>query len=154
MKLKPPVRRRCLLVGLLLAAFGLAPAQAKPPRLPAARLLSVFPAGGQAGTTVDVLVNGQDLDDARAAAVLRSGDHGHPQAGARGLGQTGLQPLEANSGCRSDPRSAADGTRSEPWASKAYRTRGRSWSSASQKLAKPNRTMCRPMPRRFGRIRS
>src|SRR5256884_229951 len=50
--------RLCPLVGLLLGM------NASLAQLPAARLSTVFPPGGKAGTTIEADVTGSDLDDA------------------------------------------------------------------------------------------
>ncbi|MEX0938777.1 MAG: PPC domain-containing protein [Pirellulales bacterium] len=55
---------RLAIHGLLLAAACIASATAAFAQLPTARLFSVFPAGGQRGTTVDIVIaRGADLDD-------------------------------------------------------------------------------------------
>src|ERR1700722_17330431 len=59
-------QRLIFATGLLLAIF-LGPVwgqQQPPPGLPAPRLLLVFPMGGKAGSTVEVIVTGQDVEDA------------------------------------------------------------------------------------------
>ena len=57
------------LLALLLWAMPDAAAQ----QLPRARLTSIFPAGGQQGTTLDVTVAGGDLDGANALTFSHSG---------------------------------------------------------------------------------
>ena len=62
MKTHSPLLKGFTLLALLLWALPDAAAQ----QLPRARLTSVFPAGGQQGTTLDVTVAGGDLDGANA----------------------------------------------------------------------------------------
>lgn len=62
--------------GYLFPAFGLTLAILSAStwaQLPAARLNAVFPAGGQAGTTVDVVLNGLDLDSASELRFSHAG---------------------------------------------------------------------------------
>src|SRR5437773_9769828 len=57
-----PNRQRLILLGhVLLWSLTAASLRAE---LPLARLHAIFPAGGKAGTTFEVSVNGPDLDDA------------------------------------------------------------------------------------------
>ncbi|MFM8584756.1 MAG: serine protease [Planctomycetaceae bacterium] len=66
----PGQRPRLLVLGVawlmsgLLPAWVTAPAVAQSVGLPAPRLLTIFPLGGQAGTTVEVKVTGEHLDGA------------------------------------------------------------------------------------------
>ena len=62
MKTHSPLLKGFTLLALILWALPDAGAQL----LPRARLTSVFPAGGQQGTTLDVTVAGGDLDGANA----------------------------------------------------------------------------------------
>jgi hypothetical protein len=64
-----------------------------PPSLPDARLNSVFPAGGMRGTTVEVTINGFDLDNANRLHFDNAGITSEPKLVEPGLGQTGLQPV-------------------------------------------------------------
>lgn len=79
----------------LVSALGLATAglcQAQGPGLPTARLTSVFPPGGQRGTTVEVTILGSDLEDAN----LQFSDPGitaAPKTTEPGLGQADPQPV-------------------------------------------------------------
>src|SRR5580698_2853231 len=68
-------------------------AEAQTPSLPAARLYSIYPAGGKQGTTFDVTIAGADLDDARQLQFAEPGISGEPKMGEPALGQTGPQPL-------------------------------------------------------------
>ena len=54
--------RAVALVGLLLGSTALA--QQPQVLLPQPRIASAFPMGAKAGTTVEIIVNGTDLDDA------------------------------------------------------------------------------------------
>ena len=63
------------LLALLLWALPDAAAQ----QLPRARLTSVFPAGGQQGTTLDVTVAGGDLDGANALTFSHPGITAKPK---------------------------------------------------------------------------
>ena len=58
--LAAPARRLRLGVSLIAVAFSLGVAHAQ---LPVARLTSLFPPGGRAGSTVEVAISGADLDD-------------------------------------------------------------------------------------------
>ncbi|HXG46696.1 MAG TPA: hypothetical protein VNO52_03655 [Methylomirabilota bacterium] len=60
--LNPMTRRRPHSLGAALVLL-LGGTAARPAHLPVARLQSIFPPGGQAGTTVEVVVTGSDLDD-------------------------------------------------------------------------------------------
>src|SRR5205823_270546 len=57
--------------------------------LPLARLASIFPAGGQAGSTVEVLVTGQDLDDLNRLHFAHAGLTARPKLSAAGVAETG-----------------------------------------------------------------
>jgi len=64
-----------------------------PPSLPDARLAWVFPAGGRVGTTFDVTVRGDDLDDSRQLLFDDPGISSIVKLAEPGLGQTGPQPV-------------------------------------------------------------
>src|SRR5207249_871228 len=49
--------------------------------LPLARLFTIFPPGGKAGSTVEVTVNGVDLDDPTLLLFSNSNVTGSPKAG-------------------------------------------------------------------------
>ena len=69
MKTHSPLLKGFTLLALLLWALPDAAAQ----QLPRARLTSVFPAGGQQGTTLDVTVAGGDLDGANQLVFSHAG---------------------------------------------------------------------------------
>ena len=78
------------MIGILLASAAFAQQMG----LPGARLYSVHPAGGKAGTTVEVLIDGADLDGAAklhfsAPQITAVQKMGEPE-----LGQTGPQPQD------------------------------------------------------------
>lgn len=64
-----------------------------PPTLPNPRLSYIFPAGGQAGQTLDVTVGGDDLDDVRFLRFNNPGISATPKLTDPGLGQIGPQPI-------------------------------------------------------------
>jgi hypothetical protein len=85
--------RRNLLLPLLAGILCTATANAQlPPTLPNPRLNWLFPAGGQAGTTFQVTVTGDDLDDANKLLFSHSGITATLKTTDPGLGQTGPQP--------------------------------------------------------------
>ncbi|HWC88271.1 MAG TPA: pre-peptidase C-terminal domain-containing protein, partial [Pirellulales bacterium] len=63
------------------------------PGLPVARLTSVFPPGGQRGTTFDVAILGVDLDEARQLQFSDPAISAVPKTVPPGLGQSGPQPV-------------------------------------------------------------
>ena len=75
MKTHSPLLKGFTLLALLLWALPDAAAQ----QLPRARLTSVFPAGGQQGTTLDVTVAGGDLDGANALSFSHPGITAKPK---------------------------------------------------------------------------
>lgn len=79
---------------LVLACTAVVQAQAPlPPSLPDARLAWIFPAGGKSGTSFDVTVRGDDLDDAGQLLFDDPGITSAPKVAEPGLGQTGPQPV-------------------------------------------------------------
>lgn len=79
--------RTCLTVAFAVTVFAtLSPASAQSVCLPAPRLLTTMPMGGQVGTTFDVAVTGDNIEDAEAlhfshpgvAAVPKRDDAGQP----------------------------------------------------------------------------
>ncbi|MDB5387645.1 MAG: peptidase domain protein [Planctomycetaceae bacterium] len=79
-----------IVLGMSLPAVAQLPL---PPSLPDARLGWIFPAGGQLGTTFDVTVRGDDLDDATQLQFDDPGITSVVKLGEPGLGQTGPQPV-------------------------------------------------------------
>jgi hypothetical protein len=65
---RPRFVRHILVAALVALAVSRARAQ-----LPSAELVSVSPPGGKVGTTLDVTLNGADLDDARALLFSNAG---------------------------------------------------------------------------------
>jgi hypothetical protein len=57
--------------------------------LPLARLTAVFPAGGQAGATVEVTLSGQDLDEVTRLHFARPGITAKPKTTAAGVAEPG-----------------------------------------------------------------
>jgi hypothetical protein len=84
-----------LLTVILISGWsGIAWAQLPlPPSLPDARLEWVFPPGGQRGTTFDVTLHGDDLDEATQLQFDEPGIASVPKLGEPGLGQTGPQTI-------------------------------------------------------------
>ena len=80
MKTHSPLLKGFTLLALLLWALPDAAAQ----QLPRARLTSIFPAGGQKGTTLDVTVSGGDLDGANALTFSHAGITAKPKLDAAG----------------------------------------------------------------------
>lgn len=80
MKTHSPLLKGFTLLALLLWALPDAAAQ----QLPRARLTSIFPAGGQQGTTLDVTVAGGDLDGANALTFSHAGITAKPKLDAAG----------------------------------------------------------------------
>src|SRR5688572_2629541 len=74
-------RRTAAWVPCALAA-SLAPATASA-QLPVARLHSVFPPGGRAGSSVEVTLTGQDLDDAKELRFSHPGIKAEPAEGGK-----------------------------------------------------------------------
>src|SRR5579862_224180 len=65
-----------LAASLLVATFFTAPAAAQQqpgPGLPSPRLLQVMPPGGKAGSTVEITLSGQDLDEAHSLKFSQPG---------------------------------------------------------------------------------
>ena len=87
---------RPLVLGACAAwAVGLpALAKAQQTGLPGARLTAVFPAGGQAGSSVQLGLTGADLDDTAALLFSHPGITATPKTAEPGLGQSGPQPVE------------------------------------------------------------
>jgi hypothetical protein len=71
--------------------------------LPNPRLSRAFPAGGQAGTTVEVVVSGHDLVDARELLFNHPGITAKLKMAEPGLGQTGPQPVYGTFDVRISP---------------------------------------------------
>jgi hypothetical protein len=93
-----PLLSRRALRGLCLAALCTATLATSavaqlPPTLPNPRLNWLFPAGGQAGTTVEVTTGGDDLDGARQLSFSHPGITAKLKMAPPGLGQTGPQPV-------------------------------------------------------------
>jgi len=83
-----------VLCGLLWSVvFATTAAAQLPPTLPNPRLNWSFPAGGQVGTTFELTVAGDDLDDARQLFFSHGGITAKLKMADPGLGQTGPQPL-------------------------------------------------------------
>lgn len=88
------IRRLAFACAVILGVVSSASAQLTlPPSLPDARLAVVFPAGGQQGTTFDVTVSGDDLDEATQLHFDDPGITSIVKLGPPGLGQTGPQPV-------------------------------------------------------------
>jgi hypothetical protein len=82
----PPASARRLGAALLLVAGLATPAAAQQqpgPGLPQPRLLAVSPAGGQAGTAVEVTLTGNDLDEPQKLLFNHAGIKGDPIAGSQ-----------------------------------------------------------------------
>ena len=77
-----PTAARRLLAALLLATLATPAAaqQQQGPGLPQPRLLVVSPAGGQAGTTVEVTLTGNDLDDPQKLLFNHPGIKAEPES--------------------------------------------------------------------------
>src|SRR4051794_35817073 len=77
-----------VVVGVGLAAGSVGAQQQTPPGLPSPRLLVVIPSGGRAGTTVEVTLTGQDLDNPQGLLFSHSGiraeriEEARPEPGA------------------------------------------------------------------------
>jgi hypothetical protein len=85
--------RRCCLLGLAWSALAASAVAQPPPTLPNPRLYYMFPAGGQVGTTFELTITGDDLDDASQLVFGHAGITAKLSIGEPGLGQTGPQPL-------------------------------------------------------------
>jgi Bacterial pre-peptidase C-terminal domain len=89
--------RGYVFIGLLCSVFWATTAVAQlPPTLPNPRLNYLFPAGGQVGTTFDVTITGDDLDDARQLIFNHTGITAKLTMADPGLGQTGPQPVHGS----------------------------------------------------------
>jgi hypothetical protein len=88
-------RGRCRLLLALVGALvcGVSAQAQLPPTLPNPRLNWLFPAGGQVGTTVEVKVTGDELDDAGKLYFSHAGITATLKMAEPGLGQTGPQPV-------------------------------------------------------------
>src|SRR5436305_257698 len=83
-------RGRMVAVAGLLGFVGfIASAQRVAAELPLARLTAVFPACGQAGSTVEVTLSGQDLDDVNRLHFARPGLAAKPKLSASGAVEPG-----------------------------------------------------------------
>lgn len=85
-------QRRLSFVGLTVLFWSSLAVAQLPPTLPNPRLNWTFPAGGQIGTTFDVTVTGDDLDDASQLHFDHKGITAKLKTAEPGLGQTGPQP--------------------------------------------------------------
>lgn len=83
--------RLCLLIAFVMLFAAPALAQL-PPTLPNPRLNWMFPVGGRVGTTLEMTVSGDDLDDARELHFDHPGITAKLKMVDPGLGQTGPQP--------------------------------------------------------------
>lgn len=87
---------RCIVIGLGCICSNV-PARAQaPPTLPNPRLNFPFPAGGQVGTTFDLKVTGDDLEDARELHFNHPGITAKLNIVKPGLGETAPQPAYGN----------------------------------------------------------
>jgi len=81
-------------LGLALGWISTAAAQMQlPPTLPNPRLAFAFPAGAQRGQTLEIVIGGDDLDDARQLHFNCAGITAIPKLVEPGLGQSGPQPV-------------------------------------------------------------
>ncbi|MEQ9066145.1 MAG: serine protease, partial [Gimesia chilikensis] len=76
-----------LVVGICLITLGLtaSTANAQSVCLPAPRLLTTMPMGGQAGTTFEIKIAGEDIDDAEELNFSHPGITAEPKLDKNGL---------------------------------------------------------------------
>jgi hypothetical protein len=82
----------CFLVALIWSVWATTAAAQLPPTFPNPRLNYLFPAGGQIGTTFELKITGDDLDEARQLCFSHAGITARLTTSDPGPGQTGPQP--------------------------------------------------------------
>ena len=70
------VRSLAIATSLACSCWGGQPIAAQSVCLPAPRLMTIMPMGGQAGTEFDVTISGQSIDEVEALIFFTSVDHG------------------------------------------------------------------------------
>src|SRR2546421_11348430 len=81
--------RRLALIGLIGLIGLIATSVRVRAELPLARLTAVFPAGAQAGSTIEVTLTGQDLDDVTQLYFAHSGITAKPKTTPAGAPEPG-----------------------------------------------------------------
>ncbi|HEX3727281.1 MAG TPA: hypothetical protein VHV08_13600, partial [Pirellulales bacterium] len=90
MRLDSLVRRLCSFLAVGLVGIEMAPMAAQA-ELPVARLFSIFPAGGKQATTLDVTIDGIDLEGVSKLMFSVPGITAVQKTVPPGLGETGPQ---------------------------------------------------------------